>query len=268
MRIIGDDLTQIAEENHHITTELFEETKERNARIKPLKLCITNASSQTCYGLIGSLARGDTLGLDTDISLHLLDSEEHQLALQGVEMEARDVAGKVLHDVMVTADLETAFSDCAFVVLADELERQADESKEDFLRRAHDHYAKYIAAIETSAKEDVRVVIMSCGSCPANFIAASMLRCATRLTSKQIVASSQLVENHAKGVLAGKVKVNRLGVENVVVWGNVGGTHVIDTSVARLYDYDGAVWGQRPFFLPLQEILADPAWLNSQFVRY
>jgi len=258
----------IASENLNIASVADDEFKERQARIKPLKICITGAaSSSVAYSLAGCLARGDTLGHDIAISLHLLDSEPNLPAVRGIEMEARDVAGPMLLETVVTFDRELAFTDCSFIVVADELPIDLEETEQEFLRRTHDHFVAYLAAIEKVAKRDVRVAVVGANSSPVNFIVESMLRSAGALKANQIVAVPQLVENRAKGVIANRLKINSVGVENVIVWGSVNGTHVLDVSRGRLFDYGSAIWGPKPFSVSLQDAVHDDAWLKKDFPR-
>lgn len=266
----GDDQLAIASENVDVVKQLDDERRERIAQIRPVKVCITGVTSNPASSeFLGCLARGETLGPDTNVHVRLFESDENLQDANETRLETIDIAGPVLLDTVVTSDLELAFADCAFVIItADELERDPDEPKSEFLVRISRHFEKYVHAIEGVAKPDVRVAVVGMQSSLVNFVADAMLKCSMTLGADQIVAVSQLVENRAKGVIANRLKINSLGVENIVVWGSVNGYHAIDTTRARLYDYDGAIWGARPFSVSLEEMVHDDEWLNNEFTQY
>lgn len=55
-----------------------------------------------------------------------------------------------------------------------------------------------------------------------------------QIPRQNFVASSRLVENQAKSVLAERLKTNTAGVVDLIVWGNINGNHFIDASKVNL----------------------------------
>jgi malate dehydrogenase len=61
-----------------------------------MRVAVTGAAGQICYALLFRLARGDLLGPNQPIILHLLDIPQAQKALSGVAMELGDCAFPLL----------------------------------------------------------------------------------------------------------------------------------------------------------------------------
>ena len=210
--------------------------------------------------MIHSIAKGDCLGSETEISLVLLDTEDKLQQLAGIEMEAFDLSCPLLRNIRVTTDARQAFKDCTAVVILDEIDQKEGETNDDWLRRNSEHFVNYAKIIDTEARPDCKVIVG--GNGPVNFNTFMMLENCCNLPKQNIVALSRMVENHAKSVIAGRLNVNSADVVDVVVWGNPNGQHYLDVLRARVHRYDGAVWGPPSFSLPVVEMVADDKWLQ------
>ena len=258
-------MTKIASENLNTTLEIAEEERLFKAQSKPQHVCITNAGSPVAYNMIQDIASGEALGCDTEMTLRLHQETDDFEALEGIEMEAVDLACPLLRDTLVTSNLHQAFSDCSMIVLLDELLQEKDEGKDDWLRRNHQLFVHYAKVIDEVAKNDVKVVVAGRG--PVNFNAHMMIENMSNVPRQNVVALSRVPENHSKAVLAQKLSVNSASIVDVIVWGSTNGSHFIDISKARVHNFDGAVWGPPFFSLPVTEMIHDKAWLKNDFLN-
>ena len=260
----SDDMTKIAQENLQVNKELEEEKRLFMAQSKPVHICITNASAGISYGMIDAIARGEALGSETEVALHLYDSEENLSVLDGVAKEAEDLAYPLLRRLYVTSNMHQAFSDCSAIIITDDLEQAEEESKEDYYKRNFKLSTDYANAIVESANEDCKVLVA--GNGPVNFN-VHMMCMHSKIPKQNLVAVSRMVENRAKAILAERLKVNSAGVVDVVVWGNAGGMTHVDVSNARVHGYDGAIWGPPSFSVPARDMVADEKWLQTEFME-
>ncbi|XP_074652629.1 putative malate dehydrogenase 1B isoform X2 [Tubulanus polymorphus] len=264
--LTSDDMTKIADENLKTKIELDNEEKERRALSKPVHVCITNATSAVAYNLIPAFARGDILGPNVEVNLHLLDTEEeNQECLRGVQMEAQDLANELLREVTVFTDPEEAFKGCWCIVMLDELEFEPETDQSAKLAKYYEYFTKYSETINNVSSKDVRVLVASSG--PINFIVDIISRTATNVKSCDIVGLSRLFENRAKAVLAQRLNVNSASVADVIIWGNVNGNKYVDINNSRVHHYDGAVWGPPFYSVPVLEKIYDRKWLESEFME-
>ncbi len=84
---------------------------------KPMRVAVTGAAGQICYNLLFRIARGDLLGDDVPIILHLIEIPQAIEATRGVVMELQDCAFPLLRDMVVTSDLDEGFGGGDVVVL-------------------------------------------------------------------------------------------------------------------------------------------------------
>ena len=260
----SDDMLKCAGENLQTTIEVEEEEKQLKAQSNPLHVCITNASNPICYRLITRIANGEVFGLDSEIALHLLDEHEHDL-LEGLEMEAYDLAEGLLRQVHVTSDPQEAFVNCSVVIVLDSFDKEEGESKEDWLERNARHFSNYAKIISDTASRNCKVLVAGRG--PINFNAYIMIKNAPNVPRQNIVALSRFVENRAKSVMGEKLKVNTADVVNIIIWGNINGSHYIDVSETRVHRYDGAIWGPPFFSVSAIEMVHDSAWIEKEYVE-
>lgn len=261
--LISEDMQMISKENLHCKVEIDKEEKERKALSNPLRVCITNASSPVAYSLIPRIAVGDVFGKNTEISLTLYDSNKDMEGLQGVAMEAEDLAEGLLRETVVTSDIKKAFRDCGAIILMDELPQKEGESKNDWVKRSVKHFTAYAKVINDVAKRNTKVILTGKG--PVNMNVYMMIKNAPNIPRQNFVGHVRLLENHVKGIIAEKLKVNSAGVVDLIVWGNASGEHYIDINRCRVHGYDGAIWGPPSFSLPAPEMIWDKNWLEKEF---
>lgn len=258
----SEDMKAIGAENQRTKKEIDAEWAAFLASSHPIKLCITNANSGSAYAMIKAACSGEVFGADTEVSLCLLGSDSDLETLAGTEMEAFDLALPLLRKIHVTSDPHEAFNDCSVIVIFDEVVKN-EEERELWLRRNAEHFINYAKIINDASKPDVRVIIAGDG--PLNFIASMMVKNAPRVPRQNIVACPRQFENEVKATLAQKLGVNSAGIVNTIIWGNINGSHIIDIEGARVHGYDGAIWGPPSFSIPVQEMIHDKKWLETEF---
>ena len=263
-QLVSDDMRRIAAENKEVKAQVDKEEADYKALSKPVHVCITNASSNICYGLLDSLGRGEALGSSKEVIVHLLDDASKQEYLEGVKMEAEDLSYGLLRGVIVESSASVAFKDCEIIVLLDEVS-QAVKSKEEWIKLSSEVYIDYAKVIDEVAKKSVKVLIA--GNGPVNFNAYMMIKNAPSIPRQNFAAMSRMLENQAKGVIAERLKVNSAGVVDLIIWGNPSGAHYVDVERSRVHGYDGAIIGPPSFSLPVPEMVYDRKWLETEFLE-
>ena len=76
------------------------------------RVAVTGAAGQIAYSLVFRIAAGEMLGPDQPVILQLLEIPVALPALKGVVMEIDDCAYPLVHDVVVTDDVDEAVSRC------------------------------------------------------------------------------------------------------------------------------------------------------------
>ncbi|KAL3837166.1 hypothetical protein ACJMK2_022543 [Sinanodonta woodiana] len=259
----SNKMKNVAQENLDFKVEIDTEEEQYKAQSEPLIVCITNASSAVCYAMIEAIGRGDVFGKNIEIKLKLYDSLDKGEYLDGVEMEVHDLALGLLRGVQFTSDIKEAFKDCEAIVLLDSVVKDESMSKETWIKANAALFTNYAKVINEVANRNVRVLL--CGDGPINFNAYMMIKNAPNISRQNFVALSGMVENHAKAVMAEKLRVNSAGVVDLIIWGNVTGEHYVDINTCRVHGYDGAIWGPPSFSLPAKEMVFDKKWLETEF---
>lgn len=216
-----------------------------------MKICITSASSPVTYHLMHSLASGEVFGAEQELAINLLGSSEDLVSLEGLKMEAIDLACNQLREINVTADDTAALQDCEAVIILDELTRNEDEDDESWLKRNSEMFVSRIKSIDSCCKKDVRVLVASSG--PVNTALYLMLEEVKNIEKRNILTVPRLIENQAKALLAKKVKVKTSDVVDVIIWGD-SECYFCDINQARVHNHDGPVWGP-PFYSRLATLL-------------
>ncbi|XP_062610407.1 putative malate dehydrogenase 1B [Saccostrea cucullata] len=261
----SEDMQKISEENKAYKIEEDKEEEAFKALSHPLHVCITNASNPVCYNLVDAMARGDVFGDSTEISLHLLDDKSNMESLEGLKMEAMDLAHGLLREIIVTSEVSKAFKGCDAIVVMNDLIQSEKESRDDFVKRSVEYHVKYAKAINDNAKKEVKVLVT--GNGPTNLNVYMMIENAPNIPKQNIVGLSRRLENNAKSVVAEKLSINPNGVVDLIVWGNINGDSFIDISKCRVHGYDGAIWGPPSFSLPAAEMIWDKKWMENEFVE-
>ncbi len=213
--------------------------------LAPKHVVVTGAAGQIAYALLFRLAKGDVLGVDQPIILHLLDLPQAQGALKGVVMELEDCAFPLLQDLVVTDDPKVAFKDVEIAFLIGARPRGPGMERKDLLGANAAIFKVQGQALNEVANRNVKVLVV--GN-PANTNAWIAKECAPDLPAKNFTSMMRLDHNRAVWQLAQKIGKPLSAIENLAVWGNHSPTMYPDIRFAT-------VEGQRA-----QDLLQDDRW--------
>ena len=262
--LVSNDMQKISNENFQYKVDIDEEEADFKAKSKPLRVCITNASSQVCYSLLNSVGRGEVFGADKELIIRLYDCSENTEMLEGLKMELEDLALGLVRGIELVTDLKTAFENCDAILLLDEILRH-EKTKDEWIKANAELFTKYAKVIDEVAKKTVKVLLAGYG--PLNFNAYMMIKHAPSIPRQNIAAMSRMTENLYKAVIADRLKVNSAGVVDLIIWGDANGAHLADVSVCRVHGYDGAIVGPDSFSVSAVEMVFDKNWLEGEFVE-
>jgi malate dehydrogenase len=217
----------------------------------PLNVTVTGAAGQIGYSLLFRIASGQLLGDDQPVVLRLLEIEPAMKALEGVVMELDDCAFPLLHDVVATSDLKTAFDGTSWALLVGSVPRKAGMERGQLLEVNGGIFKPQGRAIAEHADDDVRVLVVG-NPCNTNCLIARSN--APEVPADRWFAMTRLDENRAKSQLAKKAGVPVADVTNMAIWGNHSATQFPDFANARI--------GGRP----VPEVLTDHEWLRGEFI--
>ncbi|NWI67745.1 MDHC protein, partial [Todus mexicanus] len=263
--MLAEEMLAIAEENLQAHIEIEKEEEETKSHIKPLQIWITSASTPICYHLIPLLASGEAFGMTTEISIHLLDSDQFKEVLCGIVMEAEDMAFPLLHSISEHTEIDQAFIKADIIIVLDDVLLNSEvQPLENCIREVGEICQVYASLIEKNAKSEVRVI--SSGKTFVNLKAMMIMQYGPSIKPENVIAIATPWESAAKATLARKLSMNVGGVKDVIVWGNISGCKYIDLSHAKLYGYDSAIWGPADFPRPLLNMVYDSKWIHSEFL--
>ncbi|XP_036947334.1 putative malate dehydrogenase 1B isoform X1 [Acanthopagrus latus] len=266
-----DVMLSVAAENLETKTNLIVEEQHRLSLIKPLHIWISSALNPACHFLIPNLISAELFPHVSAISLHLLDLGRNEEELQQLRMETEDLALHLLHQVTVHADLEQAFREADVILLLDECwydgakdeDEDEEEKKKRTVKAISDRYGQYGQLIDARANREVKVIVS--GDSFVHLRCSLLLDSARRIDSHQFVTMATQLENEARAVIANKLKVKTSDVANVLVWGNINGSFYVDLQRAKVFNYDGAIKGPAFFSQPIEKILFERKWLETDF---
>ncbi|NXI73979.1 MDHC protein, partial [Anseranas semipalmata] len=263
--MLSEEMLDIAEENLQAHIETEKEEEEIRNLINPLQIWITSASAPICYQLIPLLANGEVFGMTTEISIHLLDTDQFKEVLCGIVMEVEDMAFPLLRHISEHTEIDKAFLQADIIIVLDDilLIREV-QSLEKYIRKVSHICQVYARLIEKNAKREVRVI--SAGKTFVNLKAMMIITYGPSIKPENVIAVATSWESAAKATLARKLNMNTAGVKDVIVWGNITGCHYIDLSHAKLYRYNCAIWGPADFSHPLLNLIYDSKWIHSEFL--
>lgn len=219
----------------------------------PVRVAVTGAAGQIGYSILPRIAAGEMLGKDQPIILQLLEipAEGPQKAMRGVAMELDDCAFPLLTDIVMTDDPEVAFGDVEWAVLVGSKPRGPGMERADLLKDNGKIFIQQGKAIDSSAAENCRTVVVG-NPCNTNCMIAAAQ--AKRLDPSQFTAMTRLDQNRAQTQLAKKAGVPVTSVENIIIFGNHSPTMFADFTNATI---DGK---------PVTEVITDQAWLENEFL--
>lgn len=219
---------------------------------KPLKrIAITGGAGQIAYQLLIRIAAGEMLGGDQPIALHILELPEVMKALEGVAMELDDCAFPLLKEMHIGSDARQIFRDVDYAMLVGSKPRSAGMERGDLLNENGRIFIEQGKALEQSASENVKVLVV--GN-PANTNCLIAMNNAPRISRKNFHSMMRLDQNRAVSQLAKKANVDLTAVTSLVVWGNHSATQVPDFFNARIKG------------LPVTEVIRDLDWLQGEFI--
>ncbi|MHB1553267.1 MAG: malate dehydrogenase [Acidimicrobiales bacterium] len=217
----------------------------------PVHVTVTGAAGQIGYSLLFRIASGQLLGEGQPVVLRLLEIEPAMKALEGVIMELDDCAFPLLHDVVATSDLKTAFDGASWALLVGSIPRKAGMERGDLLGVNGGIFKPQGRAIAEHAASDVRVLVV--GN-PANTNCLIARSNATEVPADRWFSMMRLDANRAKSLLARRAGVPVTSVSRVAIWGNHSSTQYPDFANARV---DGR---------PVPEVVEDRGWLEGEFL--
>lgn len=217
----------------------------------PVHVTVTGAAGQIGYALLFRIASGALLGPDQPVVLRLLEIEPGMKALEGVVMEIDDCAFPLVHDIVTTTDLNTAFDGTSWALLVGSVPRKAGMERGDLLAVNGGIFGPQGQAIANNAASDVRILVVG-NPCNTNCLIARAN--APEVPADRWFAMTRLDENRAKYQLAAKAGVPVASVTNLAIWGNHSATQFPDVANARI---DGR---------PATDVITDKEWLQGEFL--
>ncbi|XP_063788762.1 putative malate dehydrogenase 1B isoform X2 [Pseudophryne corroboree] len=257
-------MKDIAAENVQAYNIIQHEEADAKRQIDPRHVWITGASTPACYSLIPMLAGGEVFGRKKDIWLHLLDGSHSENALQGLKMEAEDLAFSCLWKVTLHTLADDSFLQADFVIVLDDVLVKEDQSPDDAIRLITERCVRYGALIDQNASKEVKVIVS--GSAYTNLQALIIIGNAPSINQQNIVALPTQLEFEAKAEIAKKLSVNSSAVKDVIIWGNISGINLLDLHQAKVYRLDSSIWGPSSFSRPLLAVTYDRNWTKNDLV--
>ncbi len=212
---------------------------------------MTGAAGQIGYSLLFRIASGAMLGPDTPVILQLLEVTPALKALEGVKMELDDCAFPLLVDVIGTDDADVAFGDADVALLVGAMPRKAGMERADLLSANGGIFKPQGKALSTSAKKDVKILVV--GN-PANTNALIAMSNAPDLDPGCFTAMTRLDHNRAVSQIAAKLGATVSDVKKMTIWGNHSTTQYPDL-------FHAEVSGKNAY-----EAVNDHAWVDGTFI--
>src|SRR5580700_7014411 len=217
----------------------------------PVHVTVTGAGGQIGYSILFRIASGQLLGQDQPIVLRLLEIEPAMRVLEGVVMELDDCAFPLVHDIVATSDLKTAFDGTSWALLVGSIPRKAGMERGDLLSVNGGIFKPQGRAIAENAAADIRVLVVG-NPCNTNCLIARSN--APEVPAERWFAMTRLDENRAKAQLARKAGVPVASVSNLAIWGNHSATQFPDFANARI--------GGKP----VTDVIKNEVWLKETFI--
>jgi malate dehydrogenase len=218
----------------------------------PVRVAVTGAAGNIGYALLFRIANGDMLGSDQPVILHLVDLPQAIDACKGVIMELDDCAFPLLAGAHASADLDEGFGDADWALLVGAKPRGPGMERADLLKGNGPIFTGQGVALDRSASEDVKVVVVG-NPCNTNALIAKSR--AKRTNPANYTAMTRLDQNRAMAQLANRAGKPVSSVTNLAIWGNHSPTMFPNWFDCRI---DGA---------PAASAIGDDAWLGSDFLK-
>ncbi|MFF0527394.1 malate dehydrogenase [Nocardia amikacinitolerans] len=220
------------------------------ARNTPVTVAVTGGAGQIAYGLLFRIASGAMLGPDTPVRLRLLEIPAAVASLEGVAMELEDGAFPLLDSIDISDDPWVGFAGANVALLVGARPRTAGMERSDLLAANGPIFTEQGQAINASAADDVKVLVV--GN-PANTNAFIAMSNAPDVPAERFTAMTRLDHNRAIAQLAKKTGAPAADIARVTIWGNHSATQYPDITHATI--------AGRP-----APDLVDAAWLRDDFI--
>lgn len=218
----------------------------------PVRVAVTGAAGNIGYATLFRIANGDLLGPDQPVILHLVDLPVAEDACKGVVMELNDCAFPLLAGTKVASDLDEGFGDVDVALLIGAKPRGPGMERADLLKDNGAIFTAQGKAIDRSAAEDVKVLVVG-NPCNTNaLIAKSWVK---RTNPANYTAMTRLDQNRAMAQLATKAGAAVADIKNLAVWGNHSPTMFPNWFKASIGDKS------------VVDAVGDNAWLAGDFLK-
>lgn len=216
------------------------------------KVAITGAAGQIAYSLVFRIAKGDLLGFDQPLSLHLLDLPKEETSLKGLKMELEDCAFPLLKEIHVGSDSDVMFEGVDYALLVGAKPRGPGMERKDLLVENGHIFKAQGQSLNRVASRNVKVLVVG-NPCNTNCLIA--LHHAPDLSPQNFFAMTRLDQNRACFQLAQKANVQIEDVKHMTIWGNHSSTQVPDFVNATIQGH------------PVKRMIQDATWLETVFVE-
>lgn len=156
--------------------------------------------------------------MTTEISIHLLDTDQFKGILRSMVMETEDMAFPLVRSVEEHTKIDQAFIDADVVIVLDDVLLNLEvQSLESYIREVGEICQVYAPLIEKNAKSEVKVI--SSGKTFANLKATMLMTYGPSIRPENIIAIATSWESAAKAMLARKLSMNTAGECLCSIWG-------------------------------------------------
>lgn len=219
----------------------------------PIRVAVTGAAGNIGYAMVFRLASGEVFGPDQPVILHLVEIPPAMSALDGVEMELDDCAFPTLAGVVKASsdDLEAAFAECNWVLCVGSIPRGKGMERGDLIKVNGPIFTSTGKAIQATAANDVRVIVVG-NPCNTNCLIA--MSNAPDVPRDRWYAMTRLDQNRAMSQIAQKAGKPVATVQNMNIWGNHSATQFPDC-------FNASVDGQA-----VPDAITDHEWLQGEFI--
>ena len=194
-----------------------------------MRITVTGAAGQIGYALLFRIASGAMLGPDEPVHLRLLEVPQVMRAAEGIAMELDDCAFPQLASIDISDDATSAFDGASVALLVGSRPRTAGMERGDLLAANGGIFGPQGRAINDTAADDIRVLVV--GN-PANTNALIAASHAPDVPASRFTAMTRLDHNRALSQLARHTGAPVSSLTRMTIWGNHSATQYPDLSHA------------------------------------
>ena len=186
-------------------------------QLPPVRVAVTGANGNIGYATVFRIARGDLLGPNQPVILHLVDLPNFQNGLKAISMELNDCAFPLLRGVVNSDNLASGFKNIDYAMLIGAKPRAKGMERADLLKDNGKIFVDTGKALNDHANRNVKVIVV--GN-PANTNCLIAQSHAPDLPKENFTAMTRLDHNRALYQIAKKYSVSLAEVKNFCIWGN------------------------------------------------